>query len=148
MTGRRVQVEGDLFHGHVLDDAVYVGRQAPGLRRSRYANPLTVGKLAAVWHPVDIYPHGLYRDVFQVTDAAQAVRLYRRAILTPHLCRIDLSVARPERGQWIPPTVEEIVRDLGGRDLACWCVTPAPGCPDVCHGAVLLSLAATVEVPA
>lgn len=30
---------------------------------------------------------------------------------------------------------------LAGRDLACWCLLPADGEPDVCHGAVLLSLA-------
>jgi hypothetical protein len=36
---RRVKVTGDLFHGRIPDGAVYVGRQAPGLRRSPYANP-------------------------------------------------------------------------------------------------------------
>ncbi len=36
---RRVRVQGDLFHGRVPDGAVYVGRQAPGLPRSRFANP-------------------------------------------------------------------------------------------------------------
>lgn len=36
---RRVRVEGDLFHGRVPDGAVYVGRAAPGLPRSPYANP-------------------------------------------------------------------------------------------------------------
>jgi hypothetical protein len=38
-----VVVEGDLYHGHVPDGAVYVGRAAPGLRRSRWANPHRVG---------------------------------------------------------------------------------------------------------
>jgi hypothetical protein len=38
----RVQVTGDLFHGQVPDGAVYVGRQAPGLRKSPYANPFAV----------------------------------------------------------------------------------------------------------
>jgi hypothetical protein len=36
---QRVRVQGDLFHGLVPDGAVYVGRAAPGLKRSRYANP-------------------------------------------------------------------------------------------------------------
>jgi hypothetical protein len=36
---RRVQVEGDLFHGRVPAGAVYVGRAAPGLPASPYANP-------------------------------------------------------------------------------------------------------------
>jgi hypothetical protein len=35
----RVRVGGDLFHGRVPEGAVYVGRQAPGLRRSPFANP-------------------------------------------------------------------------------------------------------------
>jgi len=143
VTGRRVQVAGDLWHGVVPDGAVYVGRRAPGLPVSRYANPVRVGKLAAVWHPSGAHPHDLHRDVFPVTDAAQAVRLYRRAIVVPGLCRIDVDVTRPGRGQWVPPTVEEILRDLGGRDLACWCSTGDP-----CHGDVLLTLAQPVEVPA
>jgi hypothetical protein len=36
------KVTGDLFHGQVPDGAVYVGRQAPGLRQSPYANPYPV----------------------------------------------------------------------------------------------------------
>jgi hypothetical protein len=39
---RRVRVTGDLFHGQVPDRAVYVGRAAPGLRRSPCANPFPV----------------------------------------------------------------------------------------------------------
>jgi hypothetical protein len=57
---RRVKVEGDLYHGHVPDGAIYAGRQAPGLKRSRYANPFTARE------------HG----------AADAVRLYREHLLT------------------------------------------------------------------
>ena len=40
---RRVKVAGDLWHGRVPDGAVYVGRAAPGLKRSRWANS---GKLS------------------------------------------------------------------------------------------------------
>lgn len=39
---RRVKVAGDLFHGVVPDGAVYIGRSAPGLRRSPFANPWPV----------------------------------------------------------------------------------------------------------
>ena len=39
---RRVQVTGDRFHPRVPDGAVYVGRSAPYLKRSRYCNPFTV----------------------------------------------------------------------------------------------------------
>ncbi|MGW4426091.1 hypothetical protein, partial [Streptosporangium sp. NPDC004631] len=40
---RRVRVVGDLFHGRVPAGAVYVGRAAPGLKASPYANPHCVG---------------------------------------------------------------------------------------------------------
>jgi hypothetical protein len=39
----RVQVSGDWWHGQVPAGAVYVGRAAPGLPASRYANPHRVG---------------------------------------------------------------------------------------------------------
>lgn len=44
---RRVRVRGDLFHGRVPAGAVYVGRAAPGLRRSPYANPFRPTELTA-----------------------------------------------------------------------------------------------------
>ncbi len=40
---RRVRVSGDLYHGHVPDGAVYVGRGAPALTASRYANQHRAG---------------------------------------------------------------------------------------------------------
>jgi hypothetical protein len=40
---QRVRVAGDLFHGRVPAGAVYVGRVAPGLPTSPYANPHLVG---------------------------------------------------------------------------------------------------------
>jgi hypothetical protein len=40
---RRVRVAGDLFHGRVPSGAVYVGRPAPGLPGSGYANPHKLG---------------------------------------------------------------------------------------------------------
>ena len=40
---RRVRVLGDLYHGLIPEGAVYVGRAAPGLPASRYANPHRVG---------------------------------------------------------------------------------------------------------
>jgi hypothetical protein len=53
-------------------------------------------------------------------DAAQCVAAYRRALLAG-----ELGV-----------TVADVRRELGGRDLACWCPPRAP-----CHGDVLLELA-------
>jgi hypothetical protein len=37
--------------------------------------------------------------------------------------------------------VSEHVRELRGRNLACWCSLPEPGGQDLCHAAVLLELA-------
>ncbi|TMR90514.1 DUF4326 domain-containing protein [Nonomuraea basaltis] len=54
--GRRVKVTGDLYHGRVPEGAVYIGRAAPGLRRSPFANPFPVAA------------HGL----------ENALRMYRR----------------------------------------------------------------------
>ena len=39
---KRVRVTGDLYHGQVPEGAVYVGRRAPGLKQSPYANPYSV----------------------------------------------------------------------------------------------------------
>lgn len=61
---QRVKVAGDLFHGRVPDGAVYVGRQAPGLRRSRFANPYRVQDLRS---------------------ATEAVRMFRDDLLAGHL---------------------------------------------------------------
>ncbi len=39
------------------------------------------------------------------------------------------------------PSDEEIRRELGGRNLACWCKIPADGEPDRCHAAPLMAIA-------
>lgn len=44
MPSKRVQVTGDLWHGKVPDGAVYVGRGAPGLPASPFANPFRPGR--------------------------------------------------------------------------------------------------------
>jgi hypothetical protein len=64
---RRVRVLGDLYHGRIPDGAVYVGRAAPGLPPSPYANPHKIGKpcrLCRVEH-----------------DRVGAVDAYRRALM-------------------------------------------------------------------
>ena len=53
-------------------------------------------------------------------DAAECARAYRLALV----------------GSELDVTVADVRRELGGRDLACWC---PPGAP--CHGDVLLALA-------
>jgi hypothetical protein len=98
---RRVRVAGDLFHGRVPPGAVYVGRGAPGLPASPYANPYTVSAYGA----------------------PEASRLYLQHV-----------ASRPD-------VAASIVRDLAGKDLACWCPLPAEGGPDLCRAAALLVLA-------
>jgi hypothetical protein len=101
---RRVRVEGDLFHGRIPDGAVYIGRPAPGLRGSPYANPYRRGDTII---PATA-PHG-----DRVRSAAHAVALFRE----------DLREA--------PELVARARRDLAGRDLACWCRVGAPCHGDV-----------------
>lgn len=83
-------------------------------RPGRWGNPL---------------PVGVYVDVFgnRVTRALAELRVreYREALLAGHLA----------------VTVDDVQRELRGRDLACWCPLPAPGEPDLCHAAVLLDVA-------
>lgn len=55
--------------------------------------------------------------------ADEAVSLYRNALAVP----------RPDM---VRVTVEDIRKDLAGRDLACWCKIGSP-----CHGDVLLEIA-------
>lgn len=44
---RRVRVLGDLYHGRIPEGAIYVGRAAPGLPASPYANPFKVSTFGA-----------------------------------------------------------------------------------------------------
>ncbi len=71
MSGR-VRVQGDLYHGVVPDGAVYIGRQAPGLPRSVFANRHTVG------------PKGCRACAGQVHTREEVVQLYDLE-LTPAL---------------------------------------------------------------
>lgn len=115
-------------------------RKPPGAvvvsRPSRWGNPFRVGDL--VRDPgydggpaapnLGVMPEGAYTGfvVRRVRDRADAVALFR-AYIAFH------------DDTWPP---EEIRRELGGRDLCCWCPLPKPGEPDICHAAVLLAVAA------
>lgn len=50
------------------------------------------------------------------------------------------AVAKYKRHVALSFTVDEIRRDLGGKNLACYCPLPKPGEPDLCHAAVLLAI--------
>jgi len=88
---RRVKVQGDYFHPQVPPGAVYIGRGAPGLKASPYANPHTAAR------------SGCRLCGGQVHTREEAVRLYR-AHLAAH-----------------PELVEQARRELAGKDVACWC---------------------------
>lgn len=114
---RRVRVQGDLFHGRVPPGAVYVGRAAPGLKASPYANPHSIGGT-----------NGCRMCSGRIHDLDEALWLYGL-----HL-------------DHTPDLVQQARTDLAGRDLACWCAVPAPDEPDLCHAAVLLALLGDAHV--
>lgn len=119
---------------------VYVGR-GPGCR---WGNPFAVGELVAEpgWWNRSACP---YRGVmppgtYQSADMADAPYTYEiRAVRNREdATRLFRAYAEFHDDDWDP---EVIRRELGGRDLACWCPLPEPGEPDWCHGSVLLELA-------
>ncbi|MDF5756735.1 DUF4326 domain-containing protein [Spongiactinospora sp. TRM90649] len=90
---RRVRVEGDLYHGHVPEGAVYVGRPAPGLNASPFNNPHTLP-----------------------TKKGKGCRTCGR-----RHTRHEMMVLYREHLREHPELVERARRELAGRDLACWC---------------------------
>lgn len=111
-------------------------------RPSRWGNPFKPGELVsdvisyAPTHPYDgPFPEGTHTvtgldgqprtySVWRVRDRAEAVDLYR----------IWLGYHDDVFPPWL------IRRELGGRDLCCWCPLPEPGEPDICHAAVLIEI--------
>lgn len=96
-TGRRVRVLGDLFHGRLPDgaagrSAVYVGRGAPGLRASPFANPHPAGgrscRHCAVVHSSDDAVAAYARHLGARPELVAAARV--------QLANVDLAC-------WCPP---------------------------------------------
>ncbi|MDH2424796.1 DUF4326 domain-containing protein [Sphaerisporangium sp. TRM90804] len=104
-------------------------RKPPGAvvvsRPSRFGNPFTVGGSCddPLYRNAVINGSPLARQGV-VEDRAHAVALYAFWLMAK-----------------VPYTQADIRRELGGRDLACWCPLPEPGQPDYCHAAVLLKIA-------
>ena len=80
-------------------------------RPGKFGNPLRVG---------------MYKDY----SAEAAVRDYELWL------NRDFSVRSFENAFGLPPTIEEIKKELSGKDLACFC---KPGSP--CHGDILIKIA-------
>lgn len=112
----RVKVTGSYFQGVVPDGAVYVGRPAPGLPGSPWANPFrprrpiprTV-RLAGKVRTVDPTVSGW------IEDAEHAVQLYRETIRAAEL-------------------EYQVRAAFGGKALACWCKPDQP-----CHVDMLVA---------
>jgi hypothetical protein len=98
------------------------------------AKVITPGRWGTAAHPyreslpVGRYtrPGGVPYEIRLVRDRAEAVALFAdyKAKTIRHRTQLD-----------------HYRRELGGRDLACWCPLPGPDQPDICHGAVLLEIA-------
>lgn len=137
------------------DNTVYVGRPTRWGNPFRFRTYTALARVPAVDGEGDweyegrVSAHGTRHDVHhpdgrisvchvRYMTRAEIVETYRRALtrdLTP-----AMRSASPS-GRFLDVTVEDVRRELAGRDLACWCALPAPGEPDLCHAAVLLDLA-------
>lgn len=110
----------------------YVGRG------TKYGNPFAVRRLPAdvfgpgKWTVVDMNGRveGLRREpqIFNAKEDATVFAVRSYELHTGPMGSYELDV-------------EEVRRDLGGRNLACWCKLPSEGEPDVCHAALLLLIA-------
>ena len=87
-----------------------------------YGNPFVIGAPAPA-------AYGRFHSGV-VEDAAQAVNLYRRALT------FELSRPTPAGERAI-----DLVADLRGKNLACWCALDQP-----CHADVLLEIANVGEI--
>ncbi|WP_281260323.1 DUF4326 domain-containing protein [Nonomuraea indica] len=107
-------------------------------RPSKYGNPFVVRPADCVCHWKIDDPAGIaarsndYPDRFATKEAAvkAAVELYE--LHTGPMGSYELDV-------------EQVRRDLAGKDLACWCPLPEPGETDWCHAAVLLRISNEVD---
>ncbi len=61
--------------------------------------------------------------------------------LAVQLFREDVTSRRARTAVHTSPNITDIIKGLRGKNVGCWCKLPAPGEPDICHGAVLLEIA-------
>lgn len=106
------------------EGAVYVGRHTSPTY-GRWGNPFPVG------HPCN---DPLFRNAM-----VGGVPLARQGVVEDRAHAVELFAF------WlmatVPYTQADVRRELAGKNLACWCPLPAPGQPDLCHGALLLRVA-------
>lgn len=113
-------------------------------RPTRWGNPFVVGQFYASRTWADDRPDpradraepGTYHHAGMTlgpwTETIDVVRNRAHAVelFTAYIAYEDIT--------WAP---DKIRAALGGRDLACWCPLPEPGQPDICHAAILLTIA-------
>lgn len=94
------------------------------------------GRISADGMRHDFYDADLSVTLFMVRWATrdEIVELYRRTLIEPDQGMLAAYPSR--RGRFLKVTTEDIVRELRGHDLACWCPLDQP-----CHADVLLELA-------
>ena len=104
-------------------------------RPTVWGNPFKVGE--AVSRDSPLWPY-LAQQVPGEGEGLESVTpLLRETVVAAH-------------GWWFiqqPHLMLTVAAQLGGRDLACWCLLPAPGEEDVCHAAFLLAIANDAEIP-
>ncbi|KAB7839478.1 DUF4326 domain-containing protein [Streptomyces mobaraensis] len=114
--------------------AVYVGHP------TRWANPFAVCQITGQrWQVIDtggrsrslVEEPQVFHEADQGLARLAATRLFELHIGALGLYRYD------------DQTMTDLRRELGGRDLTCWCPVPEPGEPDWCHAAVVPEIANT-----
>lgn len=135
------------------EGAVYVGRPTKWGNSFRYRTTQGLARVPAIdgspWeYEGRISAAGISHNCFHADGSwtyhnirymsrAECVQMYRRALVTPdsHI-HIHVGLGLP----WL--TVDDVRRELAGRDLACWCpLDDGEGNRVPCHADVLLDVA-------
>ena len=114
-------------------------RMTPGTiivdRRTKWGNPFEVREAV---HPD--YPRCWYvgrRDAKGLLHQLTRYQQERAPVVESAIAMFEAHLRNGE----LEVTVEDVQRELRGKNLACWCPLPEPGQPDICHAAVLLGVA-------
>lgn len=133
--------------------AVYVGRPSIWGNPFVYRTPAGLARVPAVdgsaWeYEGRISAPGQRHDCFhpdgtwtchtiRYLTRGECVELFERALLRP-----DKRIRLWHRAERRPLTVEDVRRELSGKDLVCWCpIVSDEGQPVACHADVLLRVA-------
>ena len=124
-------------------NTVYVGRP------SKWGNPFNFSAPDYCWNALAL---GCLGDRKGRREAS--VKAYRQWICDPRgrVEAMEFGLVIEGKGQQIPigprakaglaPSIEDLRRELGGKNLACWCSLDQP-----CHADVLLEIANAHEAP-